>query len=358
MHNWITWWARAQRGMGLLPRQCPKKIDIVIHDIPDCKHIRFQFGTGYDTQTVIIKNVYCYGEESYKNYPVTFYGKTSYKISPQENIITDEICMHLLPFQDIHLVYEIETENHYQCVSGFELQSYDSLTSSHSLIYLLKSIEVSGSSLKGCICAFGDSITEQGYWSEPLAKLLKQKGYALLQLGISGNRLLRKLDNVNMNQQLFTNICLEKQCFGKAGIKRFKDDVLTCHHIAGVIIAIGVNDLYQPGTFCADIDEFPDVEDMIEGYLLLKKSIDNIPIWVLGITSFLGADSSNLDKEKVRCEINALLTHRFQTVITFDEWLLNNKGQIKSEYHHGDYLHPNQKAGEIMSQMIIKKMEV
>ena len=57
MNNWITWWARAQRGVGFMPEKCPPQIQIDIHDMPRCIALRFTFGTCYDCQPVIIKNV-------------------------------------------------------------------------------------------------------------------------------------------------------------------------------------------------------------------------------------------------------------------------------------------------------------
>lgn len=365
MSNWTTWWARAQRGVGLMPEKCPKRIEVIIHDVPKCENIRFTFGASYDSQPVTIKNAYCYSEDD-KYIPVTFYKQSSYQIKPQEIIYSDEIKTDDIS-HDIHLVYEIETKN-YECASGFGLESYDPITSESTIIYLLRSIELSGSSLKGCICAFGDSITEQGHWTTPLSQMLKEKGYALIQLGIGGNRLLRELENVNIRREYledihlehkkYTQIPLTKQCFGKAGIQRFQEDVLTCHNLKGLILAIGVNDLYQPGTFCADIQEFPDFHDMMNGYTCIQKMYPSELTYVLGITSFLGGEASSVGKEKFRQHINVWLKSHFINYISFDEWLLNEYDQIKSEYHNGDYLHPNQKAGEIMSQQIIKKLEV
>ena len=81
MNNWITWWARAQRGVGFMPEKCPPQIQIDIHDMPRCIALRFTFGTCYDCQPVIIKNVYCYCDKSQK-IPVTFKGQTRYQLQP------------------------------------------------------------------------------------------------------------------------------------------------------------------------------------------------------------------------------------------------------------------------------------
>lgn len=366
MNNWVTWWARAQRGVDFMPEKCPSRIEIDIHDVLPCSSIRLTFGTCYDTQPVIIKNVYCYCDKSQK-IPVTFKGQTMYQLQPQQMVTTDEISS--LDFTgDVHLVYEIETQDNYLCASGFGLESYDNMTASSPLIYLLRRIDIKDSSLKGCIVAFGDSITEQGHWTTPLSLMLRKRGYALLQLGISGNRLLRELENVNIRREyhedihlehkIYTRIPIDKQVFGKAAIKRFDEDVLSCYGCQGLILAIGVNDLYQPGTFCASIQEFPSVEDMIQGYQCLQKFFPIEKTLTLGITSFLGGEASSVAKEEVRQNINHWLENNYQNYLSFDEWLLNEYHQMKNEYHHGDYLHPNEEAGKIMAQHIMQKLEV
>lgn len=366
MNNWITWWARAQRGVGFMPEKCPPRIQIDIHDMPKCIALRFTFGTCYDCQPVIIKNVYCYCDKSQK-IPVTFKGQTMYQFQPQQMVTTDEISS--LDFTgDVHLVYEIETNDNYFCASGFGLESYDNMISSSPLIYLLRSIDISGSALKGCIVAFGDSITEQGHWTTSLSQMLKERGYALLQLGIGGNRLLRELENVNITKEyhedihlkhkIYTQIPLDKQCFGKPGIKRFYEDVLTCYSCQALILAIGVNDLYQPGTFCANIQEFPAFDDMLHGYQYIQTLFPSEKTLVLGMTSFMAAEASSMAKEKFRQQINDWLAKNYVHYLSFDEWLLNEFQQIKNEYHNGDYLHPNEEAGKIMAQNIMKKLEV
>ena len=365
MNNWVTWWARAQRGVSLMPEKCPPRNEIDIHDMPQCSAIRLTFGTCYDHQPVTIKNVYCYSDESQK-IAVTIDGQTTCQLQPQQIVTTDEI--NSLDFtSDVHLVYEIETSDDYLCASGFGLEAYDNMTSSSPLIYLLRRIDIAGSTLKGCIVAFGDSITEQGHWTTPLSQMLKEQGYALLQLGISGNRLLRELENVNIRREyhedihlehkVYTQIPLDKQCFGKAGLKRFHEDVLTCHSCYALILAIGVNDLYQPGTFCANIQEFPVLEDMIHGYQCIQKLFPSEKTLALGITSFMAAEASSIGKEKFRQQVNDWLAEHYEHYLSFDEWLLNEFQQIKNEFHHGDYLHPNQAAGKIMAQNIMKKLE-
>ena len=76
------------------------------------------------------------------------------------------------------------------------------------------------------------------------------------------------------------------------------------------------------------------------------------------MTSFMAAEASSIAKEKFRQQINDWLAKNYVHYLSFDEWLLNEFQQIKNEYHNGDYLHPNEEAGKIMPQNIMKKLEV
>lgn len=107
------------------------------------------------------------------------------------------------------------------------------------------------------------------------------KGYSFIQLGLSGNRLLRQLEAVDLYARNYTNITIDKQCFGIAGIERFQREALECHQIKQIMIAIGINDLYQPGTFCAQISELHEIEER-KGISIIKKydfRYSSIMVW-------------------------------------------------------------------------------
>ncbi len=90
------------------------------------------------------------------------------------------------------------------------------------------------------IVAFGDSITQMGYWTNPLRRRIQgaNKNATLLNMGIGGNKLLRD-----------THIPQIKgiQMFGEAGLKRFAWDVAQQPGVKAVVLALGINDITLPG---------------------------------------------------------------------------------------------------------------
>lgn len=80
---------------------------------------------------------------------------------------------------------------------------------------------------------FGDSITQQGNWAVPFAKMLYKKypgEISLCNLGISGNRLLH-----NSPEHLgLLN--------GRAGFLRFEQNVMELHGLTHLLLELGSND--------------------------------------------------------------------------------------------------------------------
>jgi lysophospholipase L1-like esterase len=349
-NQWVTWWSRAQRGLRLLSQKCPQHHTVYLKEMPKSQKIRLRFAAFYDTQSITIQNVYCYEKGKSKKYPITFKNQQTYQLTPQSSIWSDALDLNYINQSHLVIEYDILSDEGYTCASGFELKDYDVFVASANQIYGLCSLELLGSSLKGCLCAFGDSIVEQGHYTRILQEKALTKGYSFIQLGLSGNRLLRQLEAVDLYGRNYTNITIDKQCFGIAGIERFQREVLECHQIKQIMIAIGINDLYQPGTFCAQTSELPEIEEMKKGYLLLKNMISDIPALWCGITPFIGNSDWTLPKEKIRLQINEWIEYAFINSINFDDLLLDDQNQYIQENHIGDYLHPSAIGGNKMAK--------
>ena len=88
----------------------------------------------------------------------------------------------------------------------------------------LSAIEVLTPDDAGAIICFGDSITQMGLWTTPLAEELlrgKPGSFSVINKGIGGNRLLHKPASVT---------------YGRAGVERFERDVLEEAGAAAVIL--------------------------------------------------------------------------------------------------------------------------
>lgn len=352
--NWTTWWARAQRGLGLFPEKCRKNSSVCLKNLPKSQKIRLKFSAYYDEEDIKLDSIVL--KDKVKECFVTFQSQISCVIQAGHHIFSDEIDISL--FDQDNLTIEYKLINY--CVSGFDFMDYDEFTKAPSQIYALSQIDLFTDELSGCICIFGDSIVEQGNYTRIIKEEMNKQGISILNLGISGNRLLRKIERVDLsktdnrdilnsiqvNKQVIKDIPLSKQCFGISGIDRFKNDVLSCANVRLIIIAIGVNDLYQPGTFCASRDELPQFEEMIAGYEDL--AIYTSSLLFCGITSFIGNPYYSNKKEDLRSQINEYLVNKYNTVL-LDEILVN-----RNEVFNEDMLHPNLVGGKLIAKEVLR----
>lgn len=363
MTNWTTWWSRVQRGLGLINQKCPKHHCIVMDEIPQSKSMRLKFAAYYDSQAIKIENVYCYDGAIKKQ--VTFKNQNEYHLDGGCDVYSDEIE---IKSQVIKIEYDLLSFDDYHCVSGFEHMDYDGFIEAPQQIYGLTSIDLKSDELNGCICVFGDSIVEQGNYTRIIQSDLKETGYSLINLGLSGNRLLKKIEYVDLSatdnqevleatnkyKRIYRDIDINKQCFGISGVDRYSREVLSCQNIKAIIIAIGVNDIYQPGTFCSHISELPTLKQMQDAYLLLEKQTKQIPIISLQLTSFMGNPHATSKKEQLRLDINKWLNEYFERNVGFDCLLIDQNNQLKPGTFQDDCLHPNSEGGKIMAKEIKK----
>lgn len=360
---WTTWWSKAQRGMGVQPLHFTSSQEVHIK-LPTCSMIRFRFSAFYDTSSFTIKNASFKYLQNHTKYEVMFHGCNDVIIHPQDSIISDPIVCKFQVNEEIMLTYEICGKEN--CMSGVSLSSLDEVSSLKNEVYGFHGVDVVSDELKGCICVFGDSIVEQGMYTSVLRTTCLPYGYVVVNAGISGNRLLRGLEDVlypqvNGQTQRLRDIPLSKQCFGIAGVNRFYRDVISSHqNVCNVVIAIGINDLYQPGSFCANRKEFPSLYDMKQGYVALQSMLKKTQIryTFCAITPFFDAVLKDTKKESLRMQVNTWLRQTYEDVsfVCFDDELMDEHHALQAHFHDGDGLHPSAKGGGVMAKVLEKEI--
>lgn len=360
---WTTWWSKAQRGMGVKPLEITPR-QIVHIKLPKCSMVRFRFSAFYDHSSSKIKNVFLQSIQDERIYELTFHGNREANLRAFESIVSDAFSYPIHSDEELILTYEIDNEE--GCMSGVSLSPFDVITSSSNIALGFHGVDVVSDELKGCICVFGDSIVEQGMYTKILRDRLLPYGYVVINAGIRGNRLLRQLEDVMYPQadgkmRRLHDIPLHKQCFGIAGIARFHRDVLSYHqNVCHVLIAIGINDLYQPGTFCANRTELPTLLDMKEGYesLVSFLQVYQLTYTFCAITPFYEAISKDTKKEDLRMQINAWLRQfcEHTSFIDFDDALMDEHHCLRAGFHNGDGLHPNVDGVRIMAKLLENEM--
>jgi lysophospholipase L1-like esterase len=190
-----------------------------------------------------------------------------------------------------------------------------------------------------------------GMWTEPFSsKLSEQNGPALLNMGISGNRLLRD------THMLFLR---KTQFFGLAGLTRFPWDVAALPGVRVVIIALGINDIALPGgKQHRSLSELCSEETLIAGYEKLISMCKEQNLKTVGctITPFGGYITHNVVTERIRKTVNDWILHSgaFDMTVDFASALQDAEkpGHLLSAYDSGDHIHPSALGGEQMSACI------
>ena len=215
--------------------------------------------------------------------------------------------------------------------------------------YIVSSVDVV-SSEGSCVAVLGDSNAFSRTWTEPLSKLIESAGKqtALLNLGISGNRLLSDSDSR-----------LPGKIFGYAAKKRFEWDIAELSGVKELIICIGGNDVFQPGTFAAAKDSVPACEDIEAAWTELAKSAHSMgcTVSIATLTPIGGTESASPARMALIDELNNFIRSctAFDRVYDFYSLLADETtGSMKQEYDSGDHLHFNKTAGEAIASMIFR----
>ena len=335
--QWLTSWSCSQRGVGSdAPKLSGQLITYQIKLQHNSDKLKLTLANGYSDQPQHIKYIAIASEFETEFELLTVEGETAFFLMPNDIKKTDIIDKTVARKETLYIqmCYEtVITEGYNLLVAVDSYVSRDATT----------------------VVGFGDSITEQGYWITPLKQAVYEtlgEGYSVVNAGISGNRLLRG----------FSTLPVSGQYFGISGVARFERDVFkVTTNVHVVIIALGVNDLHQPGTdSLIPIDELPTFEELVVGYEQLFHIANqyNCRVYVATIGSFIGytVDVKNTEKEILRKRINHWLLHHAKVdgVYDFSDVLVSDSDptRLDSRYDSGDKLHPSEKGGAAMSQII------
>lgn len=245
------------------------------------------------------------------------------------------------------------TENNftsdYRIVPGSEISAAIQKGFSTQVVLGVCAVEVSCESRPRVLAVFGDSIVQQSQWYGALYRELTREfpGYAIYNEGISGNRVL--LDNHSSSAL--------NPIFGKAGIRRFEEDVYSRYHPDITIIAEGINDLVHPGNGCP-ANELPASGQLIRGLdalTSLARSRGSLPI-LATLTPFFNYDGIwSPEREAIRQKVNRWIRSRDHLVdIDASVRNQNDTKAVSPDYDCGDHLHLNAAGGGAAAREILR----
>ncbi|MGB6945656.1 MAG: SGNH/GDSL hydrolase family protein [Bryobacteraceae bacterium] len=216
--------------------------------------------------------------------------------------------------------------------------------------YWLTNVDVAAPADAAAIVTFGDSITDGAVstpntdhsWPSLLARRLAANGganIAVLNQGISGNRLLR--DGAGIN-----------------ALARFDRDVLSQPGVKWLMILEGINDIGLGSRPDTPVSDAVSSEDLIAGLTQLIERAHERGLKVIGctLTPYEGAAYYSEGGEQIRMAVNQWIraSGAFDAVVDFDAVVRDpeHPKQFRPGFNKGDHLHPNDSGYQAMADAI------
>lgn len=284
-----------------------------------------------------------------------FSGRASFTIPPGAMVLSDPVKLHVPPLATLAVSvfvpnvtgpatwHALARQTTYISRSGDQCAGADIPDAKTTKSwYWLSGVDVLASHRAAAIVTLGDSITDGAAatldankrWPDVLAEQLARRGdansepLAVLNEGISGNRLLHDVD-------------------GQNALARFDRDVLAQDGVRYLIVLEGINDIGWPhmqgGKYAGDVVS---ADEMIAAIRQIVERAHAHGIRVFGgtLTPFEGAFYETPDGEAQREAVNEWIrtSDAFDGVIDFDKATRDpsQPGRFLPTDDSGDHLHP------------------
>ena len=221
---------------------------------------------------------------------------------------------------------------------------------------IVTAVDVASTSAHSAVVALGDSITEGAQsttnafrgWPDRLAERLaaspEGRGWAVVNAGISGNRLLH-------------------YGAGPDTLARLDRDVLAVAGVKAVILLEGINDIGRAFSTSPTPTPEPATADQLiaaDQQIIARAHAHGIRVIGATLTPYEGAAYYSQDGEKVREAVNQWIRTggAFDGVIDFDAATRDSSDPLtfRADYNDYDHLHPNDRGYEAMADAIDLKL--
>jgi lysophospholipase L1-like esterase len=301
---------------------------------------------------------------------LTFNGNRSITIPARALALSDPVDFHVAALADLAVSiyfpdttgpitwHQLGMQTTYISTPGdFTAATAMPVSTSATSRFVLADVEVATADKTRTVVALGDSITD-GYgstvdanhrWPDYLSQRLNAKngknGVAILNQGISGNRLLHDI-------------------FGPDALARYDRDVLAQAGVTHVIVLEGVNDIGIPGGLRRPTEEVS-ADEIIVGLQQFIERAHDKRLTILGgtLTPFEGTSFPGYYSaagELKRQAVNSWIRTKahFDAVIDFDQAVRDptHPTRLLPAYDCGDHLHPNDMGYKAMADAIDLKL--
>lgn len=379
--QWVTTWAASPQKVWnkdfVFPTNIPDQIsNQTIKQISQIslggEAIRLVFTNQYGDQPLYIDKttvglVKGQSLKSKSAYPVYFSGKLKAQILPGKQLMSDPIQLPVPDHAQLMVNTFIQKPTTFKTfhwdakqtswlITGNQTANLNTPTSAKTTTarLLLSAVEVKPKRKAHVVAVIGDSITDGATatldantrWTDFLAKRLSPHQVAVINSGISGNRLIT-------------------DGMGDSALERLKKEVFQYSGVKTLIILVGINDISWPGTAFAPKQQIPTFEALTQGYKRVVDEAHRQGIQVIGATllPFSGAlPNTPLDnyyqpnKDQLRQRINHWIrtSHTFDGVLDLEQGLKDPKhpDRLNPIYDSGDHLHPNDRGNQQMANLV------
>lgn len=371
--NWRTVWGSTASNISLLSIIAENhKQELSVKSSINGTGLRIHLTNQHNTEKMIFTSikVQVSGKERTVEEPVMLNGQAQICLAPREAVYSDELTLSVQNGDTIRVCTEIQQEMKISeavicsnsglaqvkvgegirsALSEGPLQMPEQMLD-FKFFYGVDRIETQEAGITE-IAFFGDSITQMGFWTEPLTILLNEAYPGKISTnncGIAGNRVLYDSPEVAAGM------------FGEAAITRFEESVFGERQPAVVIVQIGINDLCHPYVYGLT-DQIVDSASLIKGLTSLADTAHQHQAKIICATllPYKGYETWNQEMEGVRQQVNDWIRNNevFDDYFDFAEILRDETDHEKMPdgTHRGDWLHPNAQGGMKLAQNIVKE---
>ena len=385
--KWIQIWGQSHSALSLLYYPSMRKtFRLVMNSALSGEKMRLSISNTYGKNDVQIGGITVAkcdenGNVADKDFSViTFLGKSSFTIRKGERLCSDEVGFNL-------------SVGEYYCISIFVIKG--DLTSGNLLdsaklitvpgnytmtpfiknetrkrdsvitvagkllgmhlpkpIPLFDSVEILNSTDSSAIVVFGDSVSQQGFWTGPFEERIRKAypgKYSFINKSVMGNRLLRDCSPIFPARGLY----------GKRATIRIKDDIYPYENISHVIFFMGVNDVFEYASINALPSEKPDPKDICDAIKSITNDLHSrgMKVIIFNIPAFGSAPDATREKDAIRRVVNKWIESNQNLFDGYYDVAAaaadpEDDYRSKAEFIGGDKLHPNALGGRYLSGLV------
>lgn len=377
--KWSNVWSYTQQDYRSWPSEIDNQIQVVrVRSNHHTKKLKIRFSNEYGQDELVFERVSVRVLEAGTLNPsetkiVKVSGLDQIYIFPTGHLISDEISLDIVPgsILEIETVINNKTILHSGTVSYSrrELEVYNyqlnngkkNFVEQRNLfrmvkennrmffVYGISGIDFFVEDTSRTIVAFGDSLTQQGFWVDNFKNRLFNAGlhgFAVLNRGIGGSRVLK---GQNPENDAYTR-------HGNSGIFRFEKEIFMYGSVDAVICLHGINDIISryDGT-----EEYPYTLEELKFGLRQYAAFahQHGTKFLIGTLTPIGGSIFYNDKLEIeRQKFNAWIRQSddFDGVFDFDKALIDPKRPnfLQKVFDCGDGLHLSDQGGQTIAEEI------